>query len=85
MSLHMSQGSPYQPYLPQDLTVTLLTPCTPNCFLEFLDLTLMVCKSFNGTGILHYFIAVSVGDTQIYCTALHCTQMHILLLYKTVD
>ena len=65
----------YQPHLPRDLAVTLLTPCTPGCFVvrnsqsqagnNCLALTVRVPKSFNGTGILHYLIAVSEAGFRI--------------------
>jgi hypothetical protein len=65
----------YQPHLPRDLAVKILTDCTVGSFIVrnsqsqlgsgCLALTVRVPKSFNGTGILHYLIVISESGFRI--------------------
>jgi len=65
----------YQPHLPRDLAVKILSDCSVGSFIvrtsqsqvgsNCLALTVRVPKSFNGTGILHYLIVVSESGFRI--------------------
>lgn len=65
----------YQPHLPRDIAVKILSDCSVGSFIVrnsqsqmssgFLALTVRVPKSFNGTGILHYLIVVSESGFRI--------------------
>jgi hypothetical protein len=65
----------YQPHLPRELAVKILSDCTVGSFIVrtsqsqigsgCLALTVRVPKSFNGTGILHYLIVVSESGFRI--------------------
>ena len=65
----------YQPHLPRDLAVKILSDCSVDSFIvrtsqsqvgsNCLALTVRVPKSFNGTGILHYLIVVSESGFRI--------------------
>merc|ERR1712080_12803 len=65
----------YQPHLPRDLAVKILSDCSVGSFIVrtsqsqigsgCLALTVRVPKSFNGTGILHYLIVVSESGFRI--------------------
>ena len=65
----------YQPHLPRELAVKILSDCSVGSFIVrtsqsqigsgCLALTVRVPKSFNGTGILHYLIVVSENGFRI--------------------
>ena len=65
----------YQPHLPRDLAVKILSDCSVGSFIVrnsqsqlsagCLALTVRVPKSFNGTGILHYLIVVTESGFRI--------------------
>merc|ERR1712183_812022 len=65
----------YQPHLPRDLAVKILSDCSVGSFIVrtsqsqvgsgCLALTVRVPKSFNGTGILHYLIVISESGFRI--------------------
>merc|ERR1711971_362561 len=65
----------YQPHLPRELAVKILSDCTVGSFIVrtsqsqigsgCLALTVRVPKSFNGTGILHYLIVISESGFRI--------------------
>jgi len=65
----------YQPHLPRELAVKILSDCSVGSFIVrtsqsqigsgCLALTVRVPKSFNGTGILHYLIVVSESGFRI--------------------
>ena len=81
----------YQPHLPRELAVKILSDCTVGSFIVrnsqsqmgtgCLALTVRVPKSFNGTGILHYLIVVSEsgfrikGFTKVF-PSLSCLVVH---------
>merc|ERR1712024_422531 len=65
----------YQPHLPRELAVKILSDCSVGSFIVrtsqsqigsgCLALTVRVPKSFNGTGILHYLIVISESGFRI--------------------
>merc|ERR1712088_256113 len=65
----------YQPHLPRELAVKILSDCSVGSFIVrtsqsqigsgCLALTVRVPKSFNGTGILHYLILISESGFRI--------------------
>lgn len=73
---NVSESSPwYQPHIPRDLAVNILSDCSVGSFIVrnsqsqmssgCLALTVRVPKSFNGSGILHYLIVVSESGFRI--------------------